>query len=154
MFPYNKFAFFALVLLLLGIPARADVKGDVFQSKGGEAPFFVWDATPAVVDIVTAKQPRDAALRGLEASALDVLVEREPSLKDAKRLTVRVIYQKIGAVNPAYGTATLAGVERLFELSADASAIKSEHSSLSEALAAGKVPSDVRVVVTGELPPL
>jgi hypothetical protein len=150
----DRCAALSLAALLFATPASAAIKGDVFQSKGGDSPFFVWDATPVVVDLVNAKVSRDAALHGLEANSIDLLAEREPSLKGAKRLTVRVIYQKIGAVNPAYGTATLTGVEQVFDLSVDASTIVARHKALSKALAAGKVPSGVRIAMTGELPPL
>ncbi len=153
-FAATRCAVFVACAAALGAPALADVKGDVFQSKGGEEPLLVWNATPAVVDIVDAKQPRDAALHDLEASAVDVLAERAPTLKDAKRLTVRVVYEKTGAVNPAYGTATFLGVERLFELSADAATIQTSHQALADALRAGKVPAAVHIVASGVLPPL
>ena len=120
---------------------------------GGESPLLIWDATPAVVDIVAAKSPRSVALHQLEGSAIDVALQRLATMKRAKRITVRLIYQKIGAVNPEYGAATLTGVERVFELTADASAIRSDHVHLTEMLTQGNVPPGIHLVLNGELPP-
>jgi hypothetical protein len=139
---------------ILTSPASAEVKGAVFESKGGATPLLVWDGTPAVIDIVNAKLSRDTALHGLEANAVSVAFDRLSTLKDAKRITVRLIYRKVGAVNPEYGGATLLGVERVFELQADANAVRLRHQALAGALSDGKVPAEVRIVMTGQLPPL
>jgi hypothetical protein len=149
-----RIAAVALCTALTGAAASADVNGMVFQSKGGESPLLVWDATPAVVDIVNAKQPRDAALHSLEVSAFGLLADRLPTLKGAKHLTVRVIYQKTGAVSPQYGGPTSQGLERFFELSVDADAIQADRQSISQALGAGTAAPQVHVVILGALPPL
>ena len=139
---------------LTGGAALASVSGTVVTAKSGEHALILWDATPAVVTIVDNKQPRDAAMESLESQAMQIAGERAPALTDAKTITVRVVYQKIGAVNPAYGTPTFAGVERVLDLTVDAPTAKTQSGALAKSLASGTTPKGVTLQVTGVLPPL
>jgi hypothetical protein len=142
--------------LLVGGAAFADDDpgGTVVEARGGDAPLFLWDATPLVIDIVKTKRPRGAALRELEVRAVGVLADQMADEGAAKRLTVRVLYRKIGAVNPIYGTPALQGIERVFELSVDAGALRGRRQAIVQTLGDGKSSPDAQVVVSGALPPL
>ncbi|MBV8362954.1 MAG: hypothetical protein JO018_01675 [Candidatus Eremiobacteraeota bacterium] len=141
-----------LCCLFAGQAALAD-DGMVVVAKGGDKPLLLWDATPVVTTIVSTKQPRAAALQDLESRAMQILGERAPSLRHAKSLTIRLIYQKTGAVSPVYGTATFEGIERLFELTASANDARSHAKQLADQLQHGSVPRGVDLNVTGKLPP-
>jgi hypothetical protein len=136
----------------LALPALGD-PGMVVVAKGGTTPLLLWDATPAVTATVANKQPRDAALRELESQAMRILGEHANALKGAKALTIRVIYQKTGAVSPVYGTATFEGIERLFELTARAADARMHARELADQIARGSVPRRISLNVTGKLPP-
>jgi hypothetical protein len=129
-------------------------EGTVVQARAGANPLFLWDATAAVTAIVEKKQPREMALRELEVRALQILSARAMSVKSAKALTIRVIYQKTGAVSPIYGSATFEGVERLFELTVAPDPLRTQEKTMAQTINASKVPSGMRLVVTGELPPI
>jgi hypothetical protein len=144
----------AAFAIVFPVAVAAAVQGTVVTAKSGAHAMVIWDATPAVAGIVSDKQPRDAAMKSLESQAMQIAGQRAPSLSDAQTITVRVVYQKTGAVNPAYGTPTFAGVERVFDLTVDAAAAKSQSAALSQALAAGNTPKGVTVQVSGELPPM
>ena len=139
--------------LALAVAARAD-SGMVVVAKGGANPLLLWDATPVVTTTVANKQPRDAALRDLESQAMQILGERSGALRRAKTLTIRVIYQKTGAVSPVYGTATFEGIERVFELRAPAADARLHAKTFADSLAHGSVPRGVALTVTGKLPPI
>jgi hypothetical protein len=142
------------VIALLCAPAASQERETVVEVRGGETPLFLWDVTPAVGDIVEAKAPRESALHALEARAIDVLATQALTSKDAKRLSLRVLYLKTGATDPTYKSPTFEGIERLFEVSADADAIRERHVSLAQALGAGHIPAEVHLTVSGVLPPL
>jgi hypothetical protein len=137
----------------LALPALGD-QGTVVVAKGGARPLLLWDATPVVTATVANKQPRDQALRDLESQAMRILSEHANALKHAKTLTIRVIYQKTGAVSPVYGTATFEGIERVFELTAPAADARLRAKQLADAIGRGTVPAGIRLDVTGKLPPL
>ncbi|MBV9276958.1 MAG: hypothetical protein JOZ97_01835 [Candidatus Eremiobacteraeota bacterium] len=127
--------------------------GMVVVAKGGDKPLLLWDATPVVTTIVSTKQPRQPALQDLESRAIQIVGQRVGSLKRAKNVTIRLIYQKTGAVSPVYGTATFEGIERLFELTVVADDARAHAKQLADALEHGTVPRGVSVNVTGKLPP-
>lgn len=145
----------ALSVWAVAIPAAAaSVAGTVVTAKSGEHALIIWDATPAVAGFVANKQTHDAAMESLESQAMQLAGQRAPSLPGSKTITVRVVYQKIGAVNPAYGTPTFAGVEHVFDLTLDASVAKTQSADLAKALAAGTTPKGVTLQMSGALPPL
>ncbi|MBV8727280.1 MAG: hypothetical protein JO233_05810, partial [Candidatus Eremiobacteraeota bacterium] len=79
---------------------------------------------------------------------------RAHSLRRAQTLTIRMIYQKTGAVSPVYGTATFEGIERVFELTAPANDARTRTKQLADALKHGSVPPGIVLNVTGQLPPI
>jgi len=137
----------------LGAQAALADQGMVVVAKGGASPLLLWDATPLVTTIVTNKQPRPAAMRDLESQAMQILGDRVRALPRAKTLTIRMIYQKTGAVSPVYGTATFEGIERVFELTAPASDARLHAKQLADALGHGSLPASLHLNVTGTLPP-
>lgn len=140
-----------LCAFLLAAPALAE-GGTVVVAKAGATPLLLWDATAMVTAAVASKRPREAALRDLESQAMQILGRHARALNNAKSLTIRVIYQKTGAVSPVYGTATFEGVERLFELTAPYEKVL-HAKQLADSIARGTVPSGVRLNITGTLPP-
>lgn len=149
-----KLVVFWALIAVLTLPAIAANIGTVAEAKAGQFPLFLWDATPIVTRIVATKAPRRLALSRLEAQAVDILAKKLTVLKDVKVLTMRLLYEKTGAVDPRYGSATFAGAERVFDLSVAATLLRTHAEALSKSLADGKVPSTVHLVVTGKLPPL
>ena len=138
----------------LGAQVALADQGMIVVAKGGASPLLLWDATPLVTTIVSNKQPRPVAMRDLESQAMQILGERVRALPRAKMLTIRMIYQKTGAVSPIYGTATFEGIERVFELTAPANDARSRPKQLADELARGSVPAGVRLDVSGKLPPI
>jgi len=138
---------------LFALPALAYL-GTVVVAKTGPAPLLLWDATTLITQVVQNKQPREAALRDLESQAMQILGQHARGLKHVKFLTIRVLYQKTGAVSPIYGTATFEGVERVFELTAFSKDARAHAKELADAIARGTIPRGVRLSVTGALPPL
>jgi hypothetical protein len=107
-----------------------------------------------VASLTSAKTPHDRALAQLESDAVRIAVSHADQLAAAQDVTVRVVYMKMGAVDPAYGVPTLAGVEKLFTLEASRSDLVSRGSAWVAEINAQKTPHDVTVSVTGQLPPV
>ena len=131
----------------------AETPGTIIVARTGSDALLLWDATPLVADIVSEKRSRVSALRDLEAQAMQILSARAATMADAKRLTIRVLYQKTGAVSPVYGTPTLEGVERVFELTAEKDRARKNGTAYSRALSQGRVPPGLHLLQTGDLPP-
>lgn len=144
---------FGLALTLCTGAALADVPGNVIMSRGGAHPMLVWDASPGVKDIVEKGTARDEALRGLEAAAIALAKDRAPQLRAARDVTVVVMYSKTGDVSPAYQAATFTGVERLFTLVVSRNALLKNAGAYEKSLAGGTVPKDIKLTLTGVLPP-
>ena len=113
---------------------------------------MVWDATDRVVTLETAKTPTADIAKTLEAESATAATSLLPSFGKAKTVTVRVIYQKIGAVNPAYGNASLQGVERLFAITYPVADLASKAPSYADAFQKGTAPDGVIVKTLGQLP--
>jgi hypothetical protein len=134
--------------------ADADVPGHVVLAKPGGDAVIIWDATPVIVTIVNEKANDEAANALLERDALrDVAKLAKALSSDAKSVTLRVTYQKIGAVNPAYGAQTFAGVERYALLTMDGSDVRSDRDKWMELADKSPLPSWVHFSIAGQLPP-
>ena len=133
---------------------NAQETGNVVMAKGGSHPLLIWDCTPALAEMVRNKVPGNTALSTLESQAMHIAGQRAGSLPQAKTITVRVLYEKIGSINPAYGTPTFTGIERVFDLSADAKVAKRQSDAFAKDLARGTTPKGVTVTQTGKLPPM
>jgi hypothetical protein len=145
-----------LTLLMLGYVASTTFAADagtVVVGKAGEHAIIVWDASPVVHGIVTNKTSRDKALRSIERDAIHIAAEHVADLISAKTIGVRVVYTRSGAISPAYGNATFSGVERVVTVTAPAVALEKRAEQIAAAVYAGKPPQDVRIEVTGSLPP-
>jgi len=148
---------FVLVLGVLGSPVRADeaaVPGHIVVARVSDDALIIWDASPEIASIVTNKIADDAANNQLERDALKVLAQSLAKLeKSAKSVTVRVIYNKTGAVSPVYGAPTFAGVERYATLEVPYKDAVSDRDKWKELDPKHAVPTWVAFKVIGQLPP-
>lgn len=124
--------------------------GTVVVAKVTGSAVIIWDATPFVAQIVSQKKSNDDGLRATELQALKILLDKAAVLEQAQSVTVDVTYTKSGAVSPAYGSATFAGVEHVFSLTAPRSSLVSNRKNLE---AGGKLPADFKLTISGKLPP-
>jgi hypothetical protein len=136
--------------VLMAQPAVAD-EGTVVVARGGSNALVLWDATPVVIQIVSDKTDRTAAMRSLEAQGLSILLQKRSAYSNAKSVTLRIIYKKTGAVSAAYGMASFDGIERLAEITATTAVLKRD-SNLSSEISSGKVPEGVIVKISGAYP--
>jgi len=148
---------FALVLGFLGAPVRAEeppIPGHVVVARVSDDALIIWDASPEIASIVTNKTGDEAATEQLERDALRVLAQNVAKLeKSAKSVTVRVIYNKTGAVSPIYGAPTFAGVERYATLAVAYKDAVSDRDKWKELDQKHAVPAWVAFKVIGQLPP-
>ena len=143
----------AVCAVLACVPASAGEppKGSIMLAKTRPNVILIWDATPAVIDLVNAKKPADEALHALEADALGIMAARSQG-QSAQIVSDSVVYQRIEAVNPKYASATLQGLEKLFTLEAPRADVAKHGRAWKEQLSDGTIPSGVTVTVTGKLP--
>ena len=147
-------ALFAVMCALgsgLAAAAAELPKGHVMLAKTQPKIVLIWDATPAVADLVDAKKSPDDMLRALEANAIEIMAAR-PEGRPSQGMSIRVVYQRTAALNPAYASATLQGVEKLFTIDAPrADVVKNAHA-WKDQLAGGSTPMGLTVTITGKLP--
>jgi hypothetical protein len=147
-------AFAAAALVPARIAAADDVPGHVVLAKPGGDAIMIWDATPVIVTIVAAKLSDEAANALLERDALRDVAKLAKSLDpDAKTVALRVTYQKIGAVNPAYGAQTFSGVERYALVTMSGADVRGDRDRWMELSDTASPPAWIRFSVTGQLPP-
>jgi len=114
---------------------------------------LIWDATPDLVSLEQEKVPSQSILTTLESRAVGILQEKAPVFAaTADTGAIRIIYQKIGAVSPVYGTPTFEGTERLATLSASTKTIQQLTKPQIDSISQGKDPAGVKIDVTGKLP--
>ena len=142
------------VLLLQPVAgfAAPAVEGKVILTRVSPDALVVWDATDRVVTLETAKTPTADIAKTLEAESATAAASMVASFGNAKTVTVRVIYQKIGAVNPAYGNASLQGVERLFAITYPVARLAATASAYADTFQKGTTPDGVTVKTLGQLP--
>jgi hypothetical protein len=93
--------------------AQDAVPGHVSVARVTDDALIIWDASPEVAGFVTNKTPDAQANAQLRHDALRVAAANFSKLeKTAKSVTIRVIYNKTGAVSPVYHAETFAGVVR------------------------------------------
>ena len=145
----------ALAAFAAAGPAVADeIAGSTIVVRDEGDALIIWEATPAVVAIVKNKTPGKLALKQLESSAVTIAAQHARDLVDATTISVRITYQKIGAVNPAYGGATLAGVESVATVRLSRGLALKADPSIARKIAHGDSVPGVTVIVSGKLPPL
>ena len=146
------------LLVAVSSPSLANdanaVAGNVVVAKGGAHPLLVWDASPVVTALTSSKTPHDKALAQLESDAVSIANARLSQLTSAHDVTVRVVYMKMGAVNPMYGAPTLEGVEKLLTLQASQSELAAQGAAWVTQLSSQKIPHGLTLSVTGQLPPV
>lgn len=127
----------AAVFSTFALAFAASPSGTIVLARAGHAPVLIWDATPAVIDIVHNKTSDADALKALSAQAAQIDLQRFKRYPSAQQITVRVIYQRAGSVSPVYGSPTFGGVESLLNVT----------------LRRGQQAGAARVAITGKLPP-
>jgi hypothetical protein len=125
----------------------------VILARSGVQSTYLWEASPYVAQLVADKNVGDAGLRTLEGTAVSVLRDKATS-SHAKTLILRVVYTRSGEVSPVYGTLTFIGVEKLATLTVARDAIVKRGAAWAQDVANGKIPHDLKVEITGKLPPL
>lgn len=139
------------------VPASADgaaVPGHVILARAEGDALAIWDATPEVASIVSAKLSATDAQDRLEHDALRVLADVLPKVSsNARTVTVRILYSKTGDVSPVYGTPTFAGVERYANVEVKMSDAAPERDRWKNLGDKASLPSWVHVDVVGQLPP-
>jgi hypothetical protein len=116
--------------------------------------WLIWDATDAVVGIVKNKTAAAAANDQLERGAIKALSD---NLKDvsrsAKDISVNVVFKKIGAINPEYGTPTYAGVYQYATLKVQGRDAFTRRAVLKNLAPSAPIPPWVKFTIAGSLPP-
>jgi hypothetical protein len=126
-------------------------KGTVVVARSTPTNVLIWDASPAVGDLVVARQSGDVAMRSLTADALAIMIARAPRSR-ARRLEVRVQFVALGVAGAAYDAATFADATPLLIVAADRSAIIAHARTWQRELASDRTPSGLFVHVTGTFP--
>lgn len=131
------------------------VPGHVIIARTSGDAIVIWDATAVVTSIVNEKLSNGDANDLIEHDALIVAVRAAPSLRpNTRTLTVRIGYNEIGAVNPAYGGATFAGIEHYATLNVSfrdlRKLVASNHGTADNTKKQGNIGT---FTIQGELPP-
>jgi hypothetical protein len=145
---------FVLVLFSAGIVVAAEdanTSSVVVAKTAGDA-VLIWDASPEVASLLEKKLADDKISEQLEVGAAKVLLARAKELPNARTITVKVVYERTGAVSPIYKTATLTGLERLLSVSAPRADALEHGSAWSKTLQQGTLPSGITATVTGKYP--
>ena len=146
----------AVALVALGtLPAAAQaVPGHVVVARTTDQALIIWDASPVFASFVSNKTAAADANTQLAHTCVRVAAQKLSQIaKNASSLTVRVIYNKTGAVSPVYGSPTFTGVERYATLELpvkDAFANRDHWQSLG---AKNPLPKWMKFSVTGHMPP-
>lgn len=125
--------------------------GPVILTRAGAEASYTWDSSTYVAQLVNEKVPVAEGLRALEASALSALASKAKTAK-ATTVSIKVVYSRTGAVSPVYKVATFAGIEKVCTITVRRSDLMKDADSWSSSLAAGTVPAQVKIDVTGRLP--
>jgi hypothetical protein len=134
--------------------AETAVPGTVVVARASSDALLVWDSTPEIASIVKEKlSDRDANAR-IEHDALHVLAESLDKVgKEAKTITVRVIYSRTGDVSPVYGTPTFLGIEKYATVAATRADLVSDRDKWKELGDTVELPAWFKVEILGKLPP-
>ena len=127
--------------------------GKVIVARTDGNATLIYNASPEVAAIVTSKASDADANDRLKRDALQALASKLPLLQKAKSVTVRVIYDKVGAVSPTYGSLTFSGVERYANLTMNIADAKSNRDRWKDAASSQQpLPAWIDFAVVGELP--
>jgi hypothetical protein len=150
---------FSLVIAIAACvtsPAVADTTPapTAIIARAGTSALILFDVTNAVVDATRNHTPHDQTMTHLEMLALQTLRSESGKLPNSTTMTVRVLYDKVADLNPAYNVATYAGAEKVFDMTISRPALLSQYDNLAAQLAQGTVAAPLKLDVTGELPPV
>jgi len=112
---------------------------------------LVWDASPAVGDLVVARRTSDDGLRALESDGVSILAARAQRLH-ANRVELRIQYSATGVVGAAYQASTFANATQLLVLTAPRTLIAARARAWQAAIAAHRAPDGLAVRVVGAFP--
>ena len=141
------------VSLAAGVAAAAVPAGNVILARPSGNALLIWDASSDVTQIVANKVSDADANVSLERDAIRVLAASLNKVdKGAASITVRVIYNKTGAVSPVYGSVTFAGVERYATLTISGKDAASDRDKWRELGDATPPPAWLTYAVVGALP--
>jgi hypothetical protein len=133
--------------------AQSLPSGSVTVTRARGDAIVVWDATPELSVLIAQDASKKSMIARLESDAADVFGSKAPALsRNARTLSVIVLYTKSGAISPTYHVATFEGVERLFVLKAATKDSAQAHTWSMDFLR-GVVPKAVSLTTTGSLPP-
>lgn len=150
--PFFRFA----IILTLGFFVRSaafadEPKGIVVVARTAPVALLIWDASPAVADLVIAGHSGDDGLRALEAQAVTLLGARAARAR-AANIELRVQYAPNGIVGAAYNASTFANESPLFVVKAASKAAAAHASAWATAVAAGQRPAGLGLQITGAFP--
>lgn len=154
--PFAMRLAFALLLLVASLavvgPTIRPIEGQVIEARAtASETLYLWDATPYVIHLSHDGLLGPAGLQALKQSALLAFRKRAETAR-SKRIILRVLYQKIGAIDPAYGHPTFAGVERVFTMRASRLDALRRTNEWERDLARQIVPPGLQIEITGRLP--
>jgi len=143
----------AAIIVTASLAQAGDVRpisGPVILAKSEPTAAYIWDATSYIAQLSDNHVMGADALRAAEATAISALAARASDVT-AKDMSISVIYKRSG-LGPAYGSATFADQQRLFELYVDRAVAEKGGSGLARSVADGKQPPQIKITVTGALP--
>ena len=148
-------AFVMSTIACLAPTSAADaVPGRVMLAEASGDALIIWNASPVVAAIVRSKISDAQADDMLAHDAARVLITMLPNIdRHSRTVTVRLIYDKSGAVSAAYGGAVFGGFERYALLTAPASYAVSDKDRWRELKTSQGLPSWFSYKVIGRLPP-
>ncbi len=142
-----------LLCVCLTFGAIRPIQGAFILARSGPQSTYLWDASQYVLQLVSDKQLGDQGMQALEATAVGELAVRAKS-SSAQTLALSIVYQRTGAMNPAYGVATFNGVEKVCTIVVARADVAKNGLMWAEEIADGHVPHAVAIKITGQLPPL
>jgi hypothetical protein len=137
----------------LPLPASAlDLpKGTVVVARSQPSALLIWDASPAVGDLVIAQTTGEAGMRALEVDALTILAAHAAG-SPARHLDLRAQYAATGIVGAAYQASTFAQATPLVVVGADRTALLANASRWQRMVASGRMPNGLSIHVLGRFP--
>lgn len=142
----------AILSLAQGRAQGGAPRGTVVVTRSQPDALLLWDASPAVADLIAAKTASVQSLSTLESEAMQIAAQRAPQLSHAGNVTVEVFFAQTKYISPAFPDAVYAGTVRLFSISCPVAEAAQNGARYADELAHGIVPSGVNIVVSGKLP--
>lgn len=148
-----------LVMLALSLaaanspaPQIRPMQGTLIEARStAQESLFIWNATPYIAQLVK-DHPGNQRLGELETTGLRTLIAKAGASK-SRVLTLRVLYERTGAVNPIYNSPIYAGTERVLTMSALRSALQRDARLWLGQMTGAVIPKGLTITVTGKLPP-